>query len=560
MTLARSKPARSTVRVRAVAPARMRPVARACGLLAATLALAPALSPTAHAGVTDNLATSPTAMAMGNAVTADPPGIESIHFNPAGLARLAGLQHVDTVLVASIRNPNHFTSAPDIDIGGFKDDPINGTSSGPVRQAIALPFVGIPKARLPGVLVPGLGVSYNAPDSRWTFGTMVYLSQAMSVDRSKDPNDPARFDGRLVQLQRLVYLSPTAAYKFSDTLRFGISVPVAYANFAVNTDFRAPNPLLGTVGSLQKGVCPDGRGTVLDTLTFGLCGGGPEGMVDPFKRAANINFDMHNSFDPTVNVGVLWEPKPWFAFGAVVQGGARTAYTGNYMFHADPMLRQFVRGLNSSLLGPIVGAVTALPTEIPEYQSGNMTAVIPFPWRVQAGVKLMLTDYVQINADVSYANWKSWNQLTFKFDQSVKILEMARLFGYANSTEATFKMGFRNVVNYSLGTQINVTKKLALRAGYEPRKSSIPGNQMSLLAPLPDTKLKSLGARYRFDNGAEVNVTGSYMKGSYNIPARSDCNLNCDGFFNLIYNPYATTTVSGSLIVRYVGASYTRPF
>ena len=537
-------------------PVQRRRLVRALALAGWTAVLAPY----AQAGVTDNVATSATAMALGNAVTADPPGIESIHFNPAGLARLTGTHHIDAVFVATIRNPNRFVSAPDIDIGGFKDDPINGTSSGPVRQAIAIPFLGIPKARLPGVLVPSMGVSYNAPGSRWTFGTMTYLSQAMSMDRTKDPNDPARFDGRLVHLQRLVYLSPSAAYKVSDTLRVGISVPIAYANFAINTDFRAPNKLLGTVGQLQKAVCPEGNGTVIDTLTFGLCGGGPEGMVNPFKRAANIDFDMRSSFDPTLNIGVLWEPKPWFAFGLVYQGGTRTTYTGTYMFHSDPMLRSFVRGLNSSLLGPIVGAITGMPQDIPEYQYGNMTAKIPFPWRVQAGVKLMLTDYVQVNADVSYADWAQWNQLTFEFDQSIRLLEMARLFGYANSRQATFQMGFRNVVNYSFGTQFNLTKKLALRLGYEPRKSSIPGDRMSLLAPLPDTKLKSVGLRYRFDDGGEVSLTASQMKGTYNIPARSDCNLNCDNFFNLIYNPYAATSVSGSLIVRYAGASYTRPF
>jgi long-subunit fatty acid transport protein len=318
---------------------RMHAMARALVLTSVAAAL-----PGARAGVTDNLVTSPTAMAMGNAVTADPPGIESIHFNPAGLARLSGLQHIDAVFGASIRNPNHFETASDIDIGGFRDDPINGTSSGPVRQAVALPFIGIPKARLPAVVVPGMGISYNAPDSRWTFGTMMYISQAMSIDRTKDPDDPARFDGRLLQLQRLVYLSPAAAFRYSDTLRFGISVPIAYANFGINTDFRAPNKLLGTVGQLQKAVCPDGNGTVVDTLTFGFCGGGPQGMIDPFKRAANINFDLHNSFDPTVNVGVLWEPRPWVSFGAVYQGGTKTTYTGNFMFHSDPMLRQFVRG------------------------------------------------------------------------------------------------------------------------------------------------------------------------------------------------------------------------
>lgn len=516
--------------------------------------------PAARAGVTDNLVTSPVAMSLGNAVTADPPGIESIHFNPAGLARLTGYNQIDTVFAASIRAHSTFTSAPDIDIGGFKDDPLNGKSSGPVRQTMALPFIGIPKARIPAVVVPGLGLAWNAPGSPFTFGTMVYLSQAMSVDRTKDPDDPARFDGRLIQLQRLVYLSPAMGYKFSDTLRFGVSVPIAYANMAINTDFRAPNKLLGTVGQLQRGVCPDGNGNVIDTLTFGLCGGGKDGMIDPFKRAANIDFDLHSSFDPTVNLGVLWEPKKWFALGLVYQGGTRTTYTGRYAFHSDPMLRQFVKGLNSSLLGPIVAGVTGLPSEIPEFQTGNMTASIPFPFRVQAGIKLMLTDYLQFNADAGYSDWSQWNALTFKFDQSIKLLELARLFGYANSQEATFQMGFRSVVNYSFGLQAHLSKKLTLRAGYEPRKSSIPGDKISLLTPLPDTKLRSVGLRYRFDNGSELNLAASYLKGSYHVPARSDCNLNCDGFFNVIYNPYAATDVRGDLIVRYAGLSYTRPF
>ncbi|TFW19736.1 outer membrane transport protein [Massilia arenosa] len=513
-----------------------------------------------HAGVTDNLVVSPRAMALGNAVTADPGGIESIHFNPAGLASLTGYQHTDTLFIASIRAHSKFKTAPDIDIGGFKDDPINNTETGPVRQAMALPFLGIPKARLPAVVVPGLGFSWNNPGSRLTFATGVYLSQAMSIDRTKDANDPGRFDGRLIQLQRLVYLSPAIGYKLTDTLKVGISVPIAYANFAINTDFRAPNKLLGTVGALQKGVCPNGSGNIIDTLTFGLCGGGPEGMVDPFKKAANIDFDMHSSFDPTVNLGVLWEPKPWFALGAVYQGGTSTTFVGTYNFHSEPMLRQFVKGLNSSLLGPIVAGVAALPQEIPEYQSGNLTAKIPFPFRVQVGMKLKVTDYAQLNVDAMYADWKKWEYLTFRFDQSIKLLEMARLFGHANSTQATFPMGFRSVTNMAYGLQLFPTKSLTLRFGYEPRKSSIPGDKISLLTPLPDTKLKSVGVRYQFHNGAELNVTGSYMKGTYNVPARTDCNLNCDGFFNLIYNPYAATTVSGDLIVRYFGVSFTRPF
>src|ERR1035437_9432576 len=109
-----------------------------CLLMAACL-LGIAAARSAHAALNDTLLISPTAMSLGNAVTADPPGIESIHFNPAGLARMTGNTRTDGVVVASIRAHETFQSAPDMDIGGFHDDPLNGTISGPVRQRLYFP-------------------------------------------------------------------------------------------------------------------------------------------------------------------------------------------------------------------------------------------------------------------------------------------------------------------------------------------------------------------------------------------------------------------------------------
>lgn len=528
--------------------------------LMASVLLGIGVAPLAHADLTDSLVTSPTAMSLGNAVTADPPGIESIHFNPAGLARMTGNTKTDSIFIASIRTRTSFSSAPDLDLGGFKVDPLNGTTSGPVRQALYLPVIGLPHWRLPAAVVPGIGFSFNKPGSPFTFGTLTYLSMAYTIDRTEDPNDPARFEGKLVDIQRLVYLSPSVGYKVSDTFRVGVAVPISYANMAINTDMRFPNKLLGTIGKLQEGVCPGGNSNVLDTFFFGLCGGGPEGMLNPFKKAASFNIDMTAPFEPTINLGVLWEPKSWFALGAVFQGGSNTTYKGNYQFNTDPMLRQFVQGMNSSLLGPIVGAVVGFPVRIPEVQSGNVISSISHPSRLQIGIKVKPVDFLQFNMDVGYADWSKWNTLTFKFDQDIALLQMGRLFGVANPRQLVLNMGMKNVISYGFGMQAQVTKKLALRLGYEPRRSSIPSDKISLFAPLPDTKLKSIGFQYKFDNGGVLNVAGSYLKGTYDIPARSDCNMNCDGFFNLIYNPYAATNVSGNIIVRYFGTSYTHPF
>src|SRR5699024_8398892 len=50
------------------------------------------LSYGAHAQLAQNLTIHPKALALGNAVTADPPGIMAIHYNPAGLTKLEGRQ------------------------------------------------------------------------------------------------------------------------------------------------------------------------------------------------------------------------------------------------------------------------------------------------------------------------------------------------------------------------------------------------------------------------------------------------------------------------------------
>lgn len=528
--------------------------------LAVALAWVCARPVPAQAALMENLTTSSIAMALGNAVTADPPGVDAIHFNPAGLARIKEDREYHSAFGASIRTQASFKQGPDFDIGGWTEDPLNNTSTGPVRQGMYVPGYGKPGWRLPGVVIPNLGFVWHKEGSPFTFATGSYMAQAMSVDRTKDPNDPGRFDGRQIQIQRLVYASPSVGYQYSDTLRFGVSVPIAHAAFVVNTDMRMPNELLGVFGKLQQGWCPESGGNILDTFGFGLCGGGKEGMVSPFKKAANMQLQLTAPFDPTLNLGVLWEPKPWFAIGAVYQGGAKTRYSGTYAFQVDPMLRNFVKGLNSGLLGPIAGAVLGFPSSIPELQHGNMTATIPFPTHVQVGIKFKPVRYVQFNVDASYATWGEWDALTFEFDQSIKLLEVARLYGIPDSTKLKIPRGYKSLVNFGYGIQLFPTDKLTLRFGLEPRKSSIPSDKIDLIAPLPDTKLWGMGASYRFASGTEISLTASYLTGKFNTPANGSCNMNCYNFNNIIYNPYAGMDVAGDIKVRYVGFNLSKKF
>ncbi|HET8869953.1 MAG TPA: outer membrane protein transport protein, partial [Aquabacterium sp.] len=518
----------------------------------------------AHAALTDNIGTSVVAMSLGNAVTADPPGLDSIHFNPAGLARIEGNFRQDAIFAASLRVNAQLKQPPGFDIGGWKDDPLVNSASGnfghtgQVEQTLFIPGVGVPKFSLPAAIAATLGFAINNPGSRWTFGTSVYAAEAAPIRRN-DPNDPARYEGKSVVLQRLALLSPAVGYKISDTLRVGLAIPLSHQGMQLDTDVRFPNKLLGIIGKLQDAWCGD-NGHVVDALTFGLCGGGKEGRLRPFNKVANINIEMSAPLEPTYNVGVLWEPKDWFALGAVYQSGTDSVLTGHYQFQAEPMLPKFVDGMYHSLLGPVLASMLGFPTTIPAVQSGNVTMKLPFPEHYQVGLKIKPIDRLQLNVDAMYSNWSRWRNFTMQFDQEVQLLKMARMFGQADPSKMVLPRNYKSVVNFGFGAEIGLTNALKLRLGYEPRKSSIPKSAFDLVAPLPDMNVKSIGIGYKKKDGLTLDATVSYARAKFNIPANGSCNLNCDNFFNVIYNPYAGLDVSGETMLRYVGVRINKPF
>ena len=537
-----------------IAPATTRPL-----LAAALLAALPA----AHAALTENLAVSPVAMSLGNAVTADPPGLDSVHFNPAGLARIKSDTRSDTIFGAVLRTTADFHAPTGFDIGGWTDDPVAGTHSGGNKQAIFIPIAGVASPRLPFAVAAGLGLAWHKEGSPWTFATATYVPQAVGIDRTKNPDDPARFDGKKVVIQRLVYLSPSVGYQVSDKFSVGLAIPIAHQGFALDTDMRFPNKLLGIIGKLQDAWCGK-NGNPVDVLAFGLCGtdanGKQSGRLRPFDSIGEMRFSGTSPADVTFNLGALWQPTDSLGFGAVYQSGSKTVITGDYNFHADPMLPEFVRHMYASLFGPVVAAMFGFPTSIPTDQGGNFTLVMPYPAHWQFGTKIRPIDGLQFNVDAGWTDWSKWNQLTFQFDRQVNLMEMARLFGQSDATKLVIPRGYRSVWSYGYGMQVDVWDGVKLRLGYEPRKSSVPTNKIDLIAPMPDLPVKSIGLSYETKSGMRLETGFSYARGHYNVPANTDCNLNCDNFFNVIYNPYAGLDVSGTLVLRYFGLKITQPF
>jgi long-subunit fatty acid transport protein len=244
-----------------------------------------AITPVAQAAINENIAVDPKAMALGNAVTADPPAVMSIHFNPAGLTRVtAPRTKTDNIMVVKISTNEQFRSAPDVNIGGFKDDPFSGTGQGQGTHRLYLPGLGLMPWHPPILIAGALGFTWHQEGSPFTFGNAsVYPTFAMTLDRNNEPNGPSLFQGRTVVMQRLVLASPSVGYKYSDTLSVGIAAPIAYHAMFINTDMRMPNKLLGTIGSLQKAVCPGGNGQVFRHLDFWFVRWRARGNAQPIQ-------------------------------------------------------------------------------------------------------------------------------------------------------------------------------------------------------------------------------------------------------------------------------------
>lgn len=159
------------------------------------------------------------ALSLGNAVTADPPGIDSIHYNPAGLADLKDRQYNIKVLAAMMQFGVDFgghdaKSQQMIDDFGYHDE-VSYQSSETSTIGLRLPYnEGIYEWPLDFLIVPLGGASYNPPGSNITFATSVYAPTAAGYIR--DENDPATFMGQYLSLAKITYFSPSVGIQLND--------------------------------------------------------------------------------------------------------------------------------------------------------------------------------------------------------------------------------------------------------------------------------------------------------------------------------------------------------
>ncbi|WP_425918175.1 OmpP1/FadL family transporter [Acinetobacter sp. TSRC1-2] len=522
-----------------------------------------------------NLSVDIRSLSMGNAVTADPPGISAIHFNPAALTKIEGLQTDVQGILANFDIKREFSVPAGYNVFGYSDDPMvcndgpevssdlctdfKGTVSGDVEYvSLYVPVLkkmvdlgeGFPLA------APTAGIAYNPPGSKTTFATAMYAPLVAGF--GAENGNPGNYMGQQVALERITYLSPSIAYEVNDHLSVGASVGMSYQAIGLKTDLRFPNELIGMLRMIDEVVCTpfkENSDIITDILLLGMCNT-EEGM-NPFGRFGQMQLALEQSLSPSYNLGVLWEPTEDFSFGMVYQSAAKMRLKGKYHIDNAKAPRELIKGLMSSPTGQILAAILGFPNAVPASESGLVSMDFEYPAHFQAGIKYKLLPDLQVNFDVGWTDYKAWDKFKFEFDRQISALKIAKLLSEnIGDASLALPMEFTSPWNFGIGLEYSATDRLKLRAGYEPRTSAIPDNKRNTMIPINNAQLFGLGVGYRFDADTDLDLSIGFLRSKDKIPANTSSLANQTGVNNILLNPYAGLNIKTDTKITILGLNY----
>ena len=385
----------------------------------------------------------------------------------------------------------------------------------------------------------------------------------MALGFSREGDDPGRFQGEQIALQRITYLSPSVAYQVNERLSVGLSIGFSHMGMGIQQDMRTPNDLVALTGdeSIQQLACGVPGLDVLAGIFLNIC----NGEISPFESIGEMNINMEERLSPTYNLGVQWEPYDWLRFGAVYQSGAKMSLSGRYAMKYDPDFFEFLEGFTGNRgLPSIFGqALVGTPSGKIE-ETGKAYLDMEFPAHFSIGTGIDLTPRLTMNIDAKWTDWEVWDEFVIEFDRELAALQFARILAPGDVTSAptslTMNRGYESVWSWAVGFEYDWNSRLSLRAGYENRPSAIPDDKADVLAPIGDAHLFGLGFGYQWDKDSVVDFGFQYLYSRQKIPAGTSCNANCDGLTDVIYNPYAGLDIENSVDAYVFSLTYRTTF
>jgi long-subunit fatty acid transport protein len=513
----------------------------------------------AEAMFAEDIAIDPEAISLANSVTARPPGIASIHYNPAGLSLMGDGDFIQQGLMgAVIKRTNTFTQDPNFQ--GFNDihdnlikDPVAGTSGSSNNGILYVPILDF-TLNWPVLPAPPLsGISHRNPGSNWTFGIGLYAPYAGGWSYPSD--DPSRFEAQYVYIQHLIYFGPAVSYRVSKTLSIGAAFGAGQTAMGSSIDVRSPNAIVNITKALGDAT-QGGANPISDlTIPFPLFGGG----VGPYDSFGNLSFAMRDDFSPSYNLGALWEPYDWLSFGLSYNSAINAHMTGKYIFAYSQKFQNMVGWEGSTALMVIISSIFDLPTQATSAQIGNISMDMTLPQLVNFGVKLKPIKRLSLLADLHWSNWSTTSQYVMQFDQRIQLLQLAKFMGYTGGDyNMVLARNMKDTLTWSGGIEYQALDWLALRAGYEKRTSSFPDNVYDLLS-MPTLDYYGVGLGIKLKDNVDIDLCFGYLTGKQYAADNSSVNLNSTVLGAGVQNPYAGLNVQTDMSLYVGGFKVTMP-
>ncbi|MCG8316953.1 MAG: outer membrane protein transport protein [Pseudomonadales bacterium] len=500
----------------------------------------------------------PKALGLGHAVTADPPGVDAVHFNPAGLTRIDGREQNIKLLVAQVNlsstfgeptlptpegkeiyynlnegcqeefpiadasNATQVISAHNLCWG---EDPVANTRVETGDPILMVPYSGIQET--PVLAFPMGGAALKLMGTNITFATAAYVPEGIGYTRDLDSS--GAYQGHKVALTRLTYFSPSIGIELTDRLSVGLGVNLSYQGLAVQTNFRAPTLTLGYIRDLNNI-----EGSPLPDIDFG-----------PYDNAGLLKMELEDAFSLGFNFGVLWQPKPWLTFGLVYHSESKADLRGDFEMENTELFFHTAESFKSSglLTGLLVGLGGA-PMNAQETERGKVKLEYTVPQNMALGISLQVLPHVKLNIDYKWADYSAWDALTFEFDKNVDFLSLGTAIsnaaGYDLTTPSSMVITrqYEDTFSWAIGIEYQWDFRWQLRAGYEPRRSAIPNDRTDLIFPIGGADLYTLGIGWQYDKETHVDAAIAYLYSKTSTAACESENANSCVEGNVVYNPY----------------------
>ena len=498
--------------------------------------------PQAEGSLAENIVGDPVAMSLANTVTASPPGIMSIHYNPAGLSLLPDGNFFSLGLGGVVQKVTQkFTADPNFK--GFHDlygnrieDPVAGTGGSPEPMGYS-PITDEASQGSPVTLAPlGLGFSQRNTGSKWTFGFANIYAPFASGSIRTDPNDPVRFGAKESYMQDLVYAAPAVSYQANKTLSIGISFPLHDFAFGTTMDLRSPNAFVNItkiLGDATQGMSNMFFDMVMPMPLFG-------GGMGPYEQAGSVTINMVDNFTPSYNLGLLWEPLDWFSFGASYNSSVKTNLVGSYKFKYSEQFQRMSEYSGKTAFGTVIAMALDMPYQRLAEQSGKVTTNMEIPQMASAGIKLKPSKRLSLLADLHWANWSLWQQQRLVFDQKIQPLQSAKFMGSNSGPyQIVQNLYLKDSLDWSVGMEYQMLDWLMLRAGYENRKSSVPDEYFGVGTALADLNYLGTGLGIKLKNDIDIDLAFAYVfSPTYTSPSNSSKSMNSTSLVDATSSSY----------------------